>query len=104
MAERSLPNDGNRPGGKRRYLPAAERKREILEAAVEDSEVLIRQWRAVRDGWPLRIHLLDGVVDGPDGGFCRSAEAHDPGVGMAPPYAVGQIGRASCRERVSPYV
>ena len=33
LAERSLPNDGNRPGGKRRYLPAAERKREILEAA-----------------------------------------------------------------------
>ena len=67
--------------------------RAVLEAAVEDSEVLIRQWRAVRDGWPLRIHLLDGVVDGPDGGFCRSAEAHDPGVGMAPPYAVGQIER-----------
>ncbi|MBF1258408.1 MAG: TetR family transcriptional regulator, partial [Lautropia mirabilis] len=39
MAERSLPNDGNRPGGKRRYLPAAERKREILEAAVEEFSI-----------------------------------------------------------------
>ena len=39
LAERSLPNDGNRPGGKRRYLPAAERKREILEAAVEEFSI-----------------------------------------------------------------
>ena len=63
------------------------------KVVLEDVEALVAQRLAVRDAWPLGVDLLDGMEDGPDGGFRSAAQAIESAGGYLLADASGQRDR-----------
>src|SRR2546421_10738950 len=52
----------------------------INQIFIQDVELLIRQWLAVRDTSPVCVHFIDRIENGPDGGFGCATETYQFGV------------------------